>query len=160
METIAVTMIALEASLGSTPKLTPIAARMKENSPICASATATERAMRKGLPKSLTTMKAARGLPMRTIPSVARMRGQSLMSEAGLNSIPTETKKRTAKAARMGTASAAACELNSDWPTTMPLRKAPRAMEAPKKLAAPTATPRARTRTERVNRSRVPVRAT
>ena len=116
--------------------------------------------MRKGLPKSLTTMKAARGLPMRTIPSVARMRGQSLMSEAGLNSIPTETKKRTAKASRMGRASAAACELNSDWPTTMPLRKAPRAMEAPKKLAAPTATPRARTRTERVNRSRVPVRAT
>ena len=83
METIAVTMMALDASLGSTPKLTPIAARMKENSPICASATATERAMRKGLPKSLTTMKAASGLPMRTIPSVARMRGQSLMSEAG-----------------------------------------------------------------------------
>ena len=45
-------------------------------------------------------------------------------------------------------AAAALPTLNSDWPTTMPLRKAPRAMEAPKKLAAPTATPRARTRTE------------
>ena len=160
METIAVTMIALEASGGSTPKLTPIEARMNENSPICASATATESAMRRGLRNSLTTMKAASGLPSNTMPRVARISGQSLMSEAGLNSIPTETKKRTAKASRMGSASAAARALNSDCPTIMPPRKAPSAMDAPKKLAAPTATPRASTSTASVNRSRVPVRAT
>ena len=37
--------------------------------------------------------------------------------------------------------------------------KAPRAMDAPKNSAEPTAMPRARTRTAKVNRSRVPVRA-
>ena len=52
METIAVTMIALEASFGQYVG-SPIAARMKENSPIC-QCDCDERAMRKGLPKSLT----------------------------------------------------------------------------------------------------------
>lgn len=74
--------------------------------------------------------------------------------------MPTETKNSTAKASRRGRASEAARALKSDWPTTMPARKAPRAMDAPKNSAEPTAMPSARASTARVNRSRVPVRAT
>ena len=39
--------------------------------------------------------------------------------------MPTETKKRTAKASRIGRASVAARRLNSDRPTTIPARNAP-----------------------------------
>ena len=55
---------------------------------------------------------------------------------------------------------AVARALKSDWPTTMPARKAPKAMEASKNRADPTAMPNASTMTASVNRSRVPVRAT
>ena len=47
--------------------------------------------------------------------------------------MPTETKKSTPKASRSGKASAAAWWLTGDWPTTMPARNAPRAIDAPKK---------------------------
>ena len=57
--------------------------------------------------------------------------------------MPTETKKSTANASRIGRASVAARRLKSDRPTTMPARKAPRAIETPKSLADPTAMPRA-----------------
>ena len=59
--------------------------------------------------------------------------------------MPTETKNSTAKASRIGSASVAARRLNSDRPTTMPARNAPRAIETPKSLADPTAMPSATT---------------
>ena len=74
--------------------------------------------------------------------------------------MPTDTKNSTAKASRRGRASAVARALKSDCPTTMPARKAPKAMDASKNRAEPTAMPRASTMTASVNRSRVPVRAT
>ena len=46
--------------------------------------------------------------------------------------MPTETKKSTANASRIGSASDAARTLNSDRPTTMPARNAPSAIETPK----------------------------
>ena len=74
--------------------------------------------------------------------------------------MPTDTKKSTAKASRIGSASEAALELNSDRPTTMPARNAPSAIETPNTIADPTAMPSARTRTVSVNSSRDRVRAT
>ena len=94
------------------------------------------------------------------MPKVSSMSGQSSSRASGLKSMPTETKKSTAKASRRGRASAAARALKSDCPTTMPARKAPSAMEASKSRAAPTAMPSASASTARVKRSRVPVRAT
>ena len=68
--------------------------------------------------------------------------------------MPTETKNSTANASRSGRASAAACWLTGDCPTTMPARKAPRAIEAPKKSAEPVATVTAIARTVSVKSSR------
>jgi hypothetical protein len=73
--------------------------------------------------------------------------------------MPTETKKSTANASRSGKASDAARSPNSDRPTTSPARNAPSAIDTPKIRAAPTATPRAITRTVSVNSSREPVAA-
>jgi hypothetical protein len=52
----------------------------------------------------------------------------------------------------------AARELNSDCPTTIPARKAPRAGETPNHIVAPTANPNANTNTVSVNSSRERVR--
>ena len=68
--------------------------------------------------------------------------------------MPTETKNSTAKASRMGRASEAARWLNSDCPTTIPARNAPKAMETPKTFAEPTAIPKAMTKAVKVNNSR------
>ena len=78
----------------------------------------------------------------------------------GSNSIPTETKNSTANASRIGSASVAALRLNSERPTTMPARKAPRAIETPNSFADPTAIPSATTSTVSVKSSRERVAAT
>lgn len=74
--------------------------------------------------------------------------------------MPTDTKNRTAKASRNGSASAAACWLTGDCPTTIPARNAPSAMDAPKKTAAPVAIAMASARIVSVNSSRDRRRAT
>ena len=94
------------------------------------------------------------GFPTRTIAKVANNNPCELIRAFGSKSIPTETKKRTAKASRIGRASEAARRLNSDCPTIIPARNAPRAIETPKVRAEPTAIPSARTSTARVNSSR------
>ena len=73
--------------------------------------------------------------------------------------MPTDTKKSTANASRIGSASDAARRLYSDRPTTMPARKAPSAIETLKICAEPTAIPSAITRTVSVNSSRDRVRS-
>jgi len=72
-------------------------------------------------------------------------------------SIPTDTKNNTANASRRGSASVAARRENSDLPTTIPARNAPRAMETSNRNADPTAIHIAIARIERVNSSREPV---
>ena len=76
IDTTETTTSALVASGGK--MLSPKAklARMNENSPICASATAIESAERRGRRKSKTTTIAAKGFPIMTMPSVARIKGQ------------------------------------------------------------------------------------
>ena len=61
-----------------------------------------------------------------------RSAGMFATRNAGSNSIPTETKKRTEKTSRSGSASAATWWLVSDSLTTAPARNAPRASETPK----------------------------
>ena len=74
--------------------------------------------------------------------------------------MPTDTKNSTANASRSGSASAAACWLTGDCPTTMPARNAPSAIEAPKSSAAPAAIAIANASTVSVNSSRERSRAT
>lgn len=114
METIAVTMIALEASLGSTPKLTPIAARMKENSPICASATATERAMRKGLAEELDHNEGGQGFADEDDSERGEDEGPVADERGGVEQHPHGNEEEDGEGRRAWQASAAACELNSD----------------------------------------------
>ena len=78
--------------------------------------------------------RAASGLPTRMTASVAATSTGASSRCRGSNSIPTETKKSTAKASRIGRASVAARRLNSDRPTTIPARNAPSAIETPKSL--------------------------
>ena len=73
--------------------------------------------------------------------------------------MPTETKNSTANASRIGSASDAARWLYSDWPTIIPARKAPSAIDTLKAAADPTAMLRAMTRTASVKSSRERVRA-
>ncbi len=75
---------------------------------------ALQRAKRSGFLKSSTTTSAASGLPMMTMPSVASISGQPVTTAAGSNIMPTDTKNSTAKASRIGSASAAARALKSD----------------------------------------------
>ena len=112
---------------------------MNENSPTWASPSATTSAVRTEYPSSATTASAASGLPISTTASAASSSSGSRTRNAGSNSIPTETKNSTAKASRSGSASAAACWLTGDWPTTIPARNAPSAIEAPNSSAAPVA---------------------
>ena len=56
---------------------------------------------------------------------------------SGSKSMPTDTKKSTAKASRSGSDSSAARWLNSDSRSTMPAKKAPSAKDTPNRPAAP-----------------------
>jgi hypothetical protein len=104
--------------------------------------------------------KAARDFPKTMIRNVARTGPKSRITIIGSNSIPTDTKKRTAKASRRGRVSEAALWLSSDSLSTMPAKKAPSAKDTPNSSAAPKAAPRAMARTARRNSSRDPVWAT
>ena len=73
------------------------------------------------------------------------------------NNIPTETKNKTANTSLIGKASEVALALKSDCPTTIPAKKAPNAIDAPKNSAAPTAIPNAITKTDNVKSSLLPV---
>ena len=108
MEIMAAGMMALFTSGPNRPWLMPMAARMKENSPIWPRATATDRLRRRGFRNRVVMSSAASGLTTMMMPRVASIRGQSLSRAAGSKSMPTETKKSTAKASRRGRASAAA----------------------------------------------------
>ena len=88
------------------------------------------------------------------------MIGASSRSRLGSTSMPTDTKNNTANASRIGSASDAARKLKSDWPTTIPARNAPSAIETPNTSAEPTAMPSASTSTVSVNSSRDLVLAT
>jgi len=63
------------------------------------------------------------------------------MMNFGSNSIPTDAKNSTANASRSGSASAAAWLETTDRPTTMPARKAPRAIDKPNSVPDATAIP-------------------
>ena len=75
----------------------------------------------------------------------------------GSNSMPTETKNKTAKASRNGSVSSAACWLSADSLMIIPAKKAPSAKETPNSSAAAKAAPSAMTKTESRNSSRLPV---
>ncbi len=124
-------MMALRPASGSRRWRVPSAARMNENSPIWASPSATVKAVRAEYPNAATTTRATSGLPMSTMARAARTRAGSRTSSIGSNSMPTDTKKSTANASRIGNASAAASWLSADCPTTIPARKAPSAIDAP-----------------------------
>jgi hypothetical protein len=85
--------------------------------------------------------------------TTAAMANGIASSVDGSSSMPTATKKRTAKASRSGRASAAAWWLTSDSPTTAPARNAPRANETPKTVDDRYANPIAMARTANVNSS-------
>jgi hypothetical protein len=81
---------------------------MKENSPICASATATERLVASGWRITQVIRKATSGLPIITTARVPITRSGWSRSASGRSSMPTETKNSTANASRSGSASDAA----------------------------------------------------
>ena len=98
--------------------------------------------------------RAASGFTTRITPSPASTIIGSRIRKPGSNNIPTETKNNTAKASRNGSASAAAWLLTGLCATTMPARKAPSAIDAPKKKYAAAATAMENTSTVSVNNSR------
>ena len=106
-----------------------------------------------GLPIRLTMTAAMTGFTSMQMASVARASGQCSSKPPIWKPMPTDTKKSTAKASRMGKASLAARLANLLCPTTMPERKAPNSMEALNTVAESTAIPRAHTSTARVNNS-------
>ena len=112
-----------------------------------------------GVPRARTVRKAARGFPTITTSSTIAMGMGASRMLRGLKSIPTDTKKSTANASRMGTASRAARAAKSVRPTASPARNAPSSIDTPKTPAAATAMPMARTSTARVNSSRERVRS-
>src|SRR4051812_2548038 len=108
IDTIAATTSDCVARSGSMPRSRPSAAKMNENSPIWANPKATVSAVRAGRRSATTTRNAASGFPTRTIAIVAKVRGRFAAMACGSRSMPIDTKKRTAKASRMGIASDAA----------------------------------------------------
>ena len=99
-------------------------------------------------------------LPSRiTATSASTLSGDSSTTR-GLNRMPTERKKSTAKASCSGSASVAARLLSSDSLTTAPAKKAPSANDTPKTSYAMAAMPSAVASTASVNSSREPTRAT
>ena len=101
--------------------------------------------------------KAATDLPMTMMKMVAMSGIGFSIRMFGSNSMPTETKNRTAKASRSGRLSWAARWLSSLSASTMPAKKAPSASETPNIFEAPKATPSAIARTPRRKSSREPV---
>ena len=81
---------------------------MKENSPICARLAPTVSAVLRGYRNARTSAIATIGFPTITIPATASNFAGSSTTTAGSKSIPTETKKSTAKASRNGSDSSAA----------------------------------------------------
>ena len=76
---------------------------MNENSPTCDSATPTGSATVRGTRKTAMTRNAASGLPTMTTASAPVSPCPATRSnDAGSNSMPTDTKKSTAKASRIG----------------------------------------------------------
>src|SRR5688500_12893818 len=142
------------------PSDTPIAVRMKENSPICARLAPSDSAERPDSPSSRRTATDAASLPSTIRPNSASTRPGCSTSTRGSNSSPTETKNSTAKASCNGNASCAARWLSSDSLTTAPATKAPRANDIPNSCEAIVPTPSAMARTVSVNSSREPSRAT
>jgi hypothetical protein len=84
---------------------------MNENSPICAKAIPTVNAALNGYLIVQTRRIATIGLPMITTASAPATSPGEANSAAGSRSIPTETKKSTANASRIGKASDAARRL-------------------------------------------------
>src|SRR3546814_16859201 len=71
------------------------------------------------------------------IATVARSGSGCSMTTAGSNSMPTDTKNRTAKASRSGSVSSVARRLSGVSPRIMPAKNAPKAKETTKTTAAP-----------------------
>jgi hypothetical protein len=145
---------------GSMSRETPRLPSTNENSPTWAIAAASVTAAPTPRPHIRTTTKQTRALPRTTMRLVAMTGIGSVTRIAGLNSIPTETKNRTAKASRSGRVSSAASWARSDSDRTTPAKKAPMAKDTPNSSEAPKAVPRAMARTARRNSSREPVEAT
>ena len=100
------------------------------------------------------------GLPITMTATTASTSSGRSMRTAGSNSMPIDTKKSTEKASCSGSEFAAARWLSCDSPMMTPAKNAPSAKDTPKAAADPNAMPSASARTERVNSSREPVRAT
>src|SRR5438128_2991243 len=94
--------------------------------------------------------RATSGFPIMTTASVSTTSEGARSKWPGSSSIPTDTKKSTANASRIGSASEAARTLNSDRPTTIPAMNAPSAIETSNSVAEPTAIPSATTSTHSV----------
>ena len=90
---------------GSSARLTPRPARMKENSPICARLAEIVSAVERRMPNSRTIAKAATDLPITMISTSRARRAARARTIIGSNSMPTETKNSTAKASRSGSVS-------------------------------------------------------
>ena len=144
-------------SRGRMASATPMLARMKENSPICASEAEMVSAVPIGRLNSSTMAKAASDLPMTMMNTVASTGSGLVMMIEGSNSMPTDTKNSTAKASRSGNVSWAARWDNSLSDRIMPAKKAPSASDTPKSSAEPSATPSAMASTASRNSSRLPV---
>ena len=108
------------------PRLTLSAARMKENSPIWASAAATVRLVALSSLKTVVMPIAAMDLPTMTMPRTPSTASGSRSRIVGSNNIPTETKNSTAKASRSGRDRSAALCPSGELFSTSPARKAPR----------------------------------
>ena len=142
---------------GSSSSSIPMPARMKENSPICDSVRPSASAFWIEWRNRRAMAKTAAALPARMISTVIATRKGSRTAIVGSNSIPTETKNRTANASRSGRVSWAALWLSCDSARIMPAKKAPSANEMPNSSDAPNATPSAIASTASRNSSRDPV---
>jgi tetratricopeptide (TPR) repeat protein len=96
------------ASMEIMPRLTPRAARIKENSPICASAAETVRAVESGRRITSTIPKANKDLPRTITVTTASTRKGCRTRIMGSKSMPTATKNKTPKASCKGCKSVAA----------------------------------------------------
>ena len=160
MEMMATAVITLTADLSSKPHSPAASApRMKENSPTWLKEPATSTAIRIGLRSSSTLSHTVSGLKIIVKPSMASTSGSCSTMPCQSKDMPTDTKKSTAKASRIGRASLAARAANRLCPSTMPERKAPNSMDAPNTCEESTAMPMANTSTASVNISPEALRA-
>ena len=93
---------------GMRPRDFAISATMNENSPICASPPARVSAVFTACPLTITMRKASNGVTKRIMPSTPMSSPGAAITARQSNSIPTETKKSTAKTLRIGRTSAPA----------------------------------------------------